>query len=157
MWSVDRWAHPRWNVHTDNNESEPVNPEEQLRPRFPWSKLLIIGKGTLVELCGLEPEPYIGCPCPKPTHAHGFWVGMGSILLCIPASNSSSEANFSDARHMLTKKRSELRASPVALHLHLHSSFFIRNADVDGRRKPNGPCKLDFGMKSLARTIADHA
>jgi hypothetical protein len=33
--SVGRCAHPRWNDHTDNDESEPVNPEEELRPRFP--------------------------------------------------------------------------------------------------------------------------
>ena len=87
----------------------------------------------------------------------GFWVGMGSILLCIPASNSRSESNFSVARNTLTKKHSGLKASAVALHLHLHPSCFIRDADVDGGWKPNGPWKLDFGMKSLARTIADPA
>ena len=28
-----------------------------------------------------EAEPYIGCPYGMPTHAHGFWVGMGAMLL----------------------------------------------------------------------------
>ena len=52
----------------------------------------------------------------KPTldaHAHGFWVGMGSILLCIPASGSKSESNFSDAGNTLTKKRSGLNPTIV--------------------------------------------
>jgi hypothetical protein len=50
-------------------------------------------------------------------HAHGFWVGMGAMslfmgrhgwasVLCIPASSSNLESNFSDAGNMLTKKRS---------------------------------------------------
>ena len=53
---------------------------------------------------------------PMPTHTHGFWVGMGVMLLfmgghgwasvlCIPASSSKSESNFSDAGNTLTKKR----------------------------------------------------
>jgi hypothetical protein len=54
------------------------------------------------------------------THAHGFWMGMGAMLLfmsghgwasvlCIPASNSKSESNFSDGGNTLTKKRSALK------------------------------------------------
>ena len=55
------------------------------------------------------------------THAHGFWVGMGAMLLfmgghgcdttvhgwasvlCIPASNSKLGSNFLDAGNTLTK------------------------------------------------------
>jgi hypothetical protein len=66
-------------------------------------------------------------PIPMPTHTHGFWVGMGAMLLfmgghgCdiivhewasvlrIPTSNSKSESNFSNARNILTKKRSGLK------------------------------------------------
>ena len=59
-------------------------------------------------------------PIPMPTHTHGFWVGMGAILLfmgghgwasvlCIPASNSKSKSNFLDARNMLAKKHSGLK------------------------------------------------
>jgi hypothetical protein len=61
---------------------------------------------------------------PMPTHAHGFWVGMGAILLfmgghgwalvlCIHVSNSKSESNFSNAGNMLTKKRSGLKPATV--------------------------------------------
>ena len=66
-------------------------------------------------------------------HAHGFWVGMGVMLLfmgehgcdiiihgwavgtglCIPASNSKLESNFSDAWNTLTKKRSGLKPTIV--------------------------------------------
>jgi hypothetical protein len=53
-------------------------------------------------------------------HVHGFWVGMGAMLLfmdghgwasvlSIPASNSKSESNFSDARNTIIKKRSGLK------------------------------------------------
>jgi hypothetical protein len=38
------------------------------------------------------------------------WVGIG---LCIPASNSKSESNFSDARNTLTKKRSGLKPTTM--------------------------------------------
>ena len=34
-------------------------------------------------------------------------------VLCIPTSNSKSESNFSDARNMLTKKRSGLKPAIV--------------------------------------------
>jgi hypothetical protein len=61
---------------------------------------------------------------PMSTYSHGFWVGMGVILLfmcghgwasvlCIRASISKSESNFSDAGNMLTKKRSGLK--PVTM------------------------------------------
>jgi hypothetical protein len=61
---------------------------------------------------------------PMPIHTHGFWVGMGAMLLfmgghgwalvlCIPASSSKSESNFSDAGNMLTKKRSGLKPSTM--------------------------------------------
>jgi len=68
------------------------------------------------------------CPYPWFLGGHGCdvighglaWVGMGAILLfmgghgwalvlCIPASSSKSESNFSDAWNMLTKKRSGLK------------------------------------------------
>ena len=63
-------------------------------------------------------------PMPMPTHAHGFWVGMGAILmfmsghgwasvLYMPTSSSKSESNFSDARHTLTKKRSGLKPTTM--------------------------------------------
>ena len=66
----------------------------------------------------------IPMPTSMPTHAHGFWVGMGAMLLfmsghgwasvlCIPASSSKSESNFSDAGNMLTKKRSGLKLVTV--------------------------------------------
>ena len=55
-----------------------------------------------------------------PTHAHGFWVGMGAIslfmgghgwawVLCTLGSNSKLESNFSNAGNMLTKKCSGLK------------------------------------------------
>jgi hypothetical protein len=61
---------------------------------------------------------------PMPTHAHGFRVGMGAMLLfmgghgwasglCNPASNSKSESNFLDAGNTLTKKRSGLKPTIV--------------------------------------------
>jgi hypothetical protein len=64
-------------------------------------------------------------------HTHGFWVGMGAMLLfmgghgcdiivhgwtlvlCIPASSSKSESNFSNAGNTLTKKSSELKPTTV--------------------------------------------
>jgi hypothetical protein len=49
-------------------------------------------------------------------HAHGFWVlgGHGwALILCIPASNSKSESNFSDAGNTLTKKRSGLKPTTM--------------------------------------------
>jgi hypothetical protein len=62
----------------------------------------------------------IPMPMLMPTHAHGFWVGMGAILLfmgghgwasvlCIPASNSNSESSFLDVGNTLTNKRSGLK------------------------------------------------
>jgi hypothetical protein len=85
-----------------------------------------------------SPEPYIGCPypcpclCPPIPMGFGWawvrfycsWVGMGAILLfmgghgwasvlCIPASNSKSESNFSDVGNTLTKKRSELKPATM--------------------------------------------
>ena len=50
-----------------------------------------------------------------------------------------------------------VRASLVALHLHLHLRFFIRDAYADAGSKPSGPCKLDFGMNFLAGTTVDPA
>jgi hypothetical protein len=61
---------------------------------------------------------------PMPSHTHGFWVGMGAMLLfmgghgwasvlCIPAFSSISESNFSDAGNMLTKERSGLKPATV--------------------------------------------
>ena len=64
-------------------------------------------------------------------HTHGFWVGMGAMLLfmgghgcdiivhgwalvlCIPASGSKSESNFSDVGNTLTKKHSGLKPPTV--------------------------------------------
>ena len=34
----------------------------------------------------------------------------------------------------------DLRASPMALYMHLHMCFFSRDADADARSKPSGPC-----------------
>ena len=57
------------------------------------------------------------------THARGFWVGMGAMLLfmgghrwatilCIPASNSKSESNFSDrGREFANKETLQAEAS----------------------------------------------
>jgi hypothetical protein len=67
---------------------------------------------------------WVPMPMPMPTHAHGFWVGMGAMLLfmgghgrasvlCITASNSKSESNFSDAGNTLTKKGSGLKPMTV--------------------------------------------
>jgi len=61
---------------------------------------------------------------PMPTHTHGFWVGMGAMLLfmgrhgwasvlCILASNSKLESNFSDAGNTLIKKCSGLKLAIV--------------------------------------------
>ena len=69
---------------------------------------------------------------PMSTHVHGFWVGMGAMLLfmggygwasvlCIPASSSKSESNFSDARNTLTKKRSGLKLATV------HDLLFVQS------------------------------
>jgi hypothetical protein len=55
-----------------------------------------------------------------PTHAHGFWVDMGAMLLfmgghgwaslfSIPAFSSKLESKFSDAGNTLTKKRFGLK------------------------------------------------
>jgi hypothetical protein len=62
---------------------------------------------------------WVPIPMPMPTHTHGFWVGMGAILLfmgfgwawvlCIPASSSISESNFSDAGNTLTNKHFGLK------------------------------------------------
>jgi hypothetical protein len=71
-------------------------------------------------------------PCPWVLGGHGCdvivhgwaWVGMGAILLfmgghgwasvlCILASNSKSESNFSDARNTLTKKRFGLKPTTM--------------------------------------------
>jgi hypothetical protein len=68
----------------------------------------------------LEQSPTLGAH----THAHEFWVDMGAMLLfmdghgwasvlCIPASSSKSESNFSDAGNMLTKKCSGLKPVTV--------------------------------------------
>ena len=69
------------------------------------------------ELTGKPAKPYTGCPYPCPNSpcpwGHGFWVGKGSILLCIPTSNSESESNFSDAGNTLVKKRSGLKPKTV--------------------------------------------
>jgi hypothetical protein len=48
-------------------------------------------------------KPYIGCPypCPRKTRGHGW-----ASFLCIPASNSKSESNFSDARNSLEESLS---------------------------------------------------
>jgi hypothetical protein len=77
---------------------------------------------------------WVPIPMPMPTHTHEFWVGMGAMLLfmvgmgailvfmgghgwasvlCIPASGSKSESNFSDAGNTLTKKRSGLKPAIV--------------------------------------------
>jgi hypothetical protein len=61
---------------------------------------------------------------PMPAHAHGFWVGMGAMLLfmgghgwalilCIPTSSSKSESNFSDAGNTLTNKCSGVKPSTI--------------------------------------------
>jgi len=63
-------------------------------------------------------------PIPMPTQTHGLWVGMGAMLLfisghgwasvlCIIASSSKSESNFSDAGNTLTKKRSGLKPATM--------------------------------------------
>jgi len=45
---------------------------------------------------------------------HGWaWVGIGFVHPCIPASNSKSESNFSDAWNTLTKKRSKMKPTIV--------------------------------------------
>jgi hypothetical protein len=77
---------------------------ESVPPYTTW-RPLIIG-GTL--------EPYIGCPypCPWVLGGHGCDVivhGWASVL-CIPASNSKSESNFSDAANTLTNKHSGLKS-----------------------------------------------
>jgi hypothetical protein len=77
---------------------------------------------------------WVPIPMPTPTHTHGFWVGMGAMLLfmgghgcniivnvwawwalvlCILASNSKSESNFSDAGNTLIKKRSKLKPTTM--------------------------------------------
>jgi hypothetical protein len=53
-------------------------------------------------------KPYIGYPYPCPwVRCYCSWVGMGGhgwvSVLCIPASSSKSESNFSDAGNTLTK------------------------------------------------------
>jgi hypothetical protein len=69
-----------------------------------------------------EAKLYIGCS--YPCHAHGFWVGMGAMLLFmgghewasvlwIPASSSKWESNLSDAGNTLSKKRSGLKLATV--------------------------------------------
>ena len=58
---------------------------------------------------------------PMPTHTHGFGGGDGcdvivhgwAWVLCIPASNSKTESNFSDAGNTITKKRSGLKPTIV--------------------------------------------
>jgi hypothetical protein len=60
---------------------------------------------------------YIGCPypCPSVLGGHGCDVivhGWASVL-CILASNSKSESNFSDAANTLTKRRSRLKPVTV--------------------------------------------
>jgi hypothetical protein len=63
-------------------------------------------------------------PMPMPTHTHGFGVGMGAMLLfmgghgwawvlCIPASSSKTESNFSDAGNTITNKHSGLKPTIV--------------------------------------------
>ena len=69
---------------------------------------------------------------PMPTHAHGFWVGVGAMLLfmggrgwasvlCIPASSSKSESNFSAAGNTLIKNHSGLK--PVIV----NNLLFVRS------------------------------
>jgi len=61
-------------------------------------------------------------PLPMPTHDHGFWVGMGAMLLfhgwawvgisfVHPAPNQSQ--TFMDAANTLTKKRSGLKPTTL--------------------------------------------
>ena len=53
-------------------------------------------------------EPYIGYPYPWVLGGHGW-----ASVLCILASNSKSESNFSDAGNTLTKKRSGLKPTTM--------------------------------------------
>jgi hypothetical protein len=93
---------------------------------------------SFTEPCPLSYDmPYFGCPY----HAHGFWVGMSAMLffmgghgrarvgtgaillfmgghgwasiLCISASNSKLESNFSDAGNTQNKKRSRLKLTTM--------------------------------------------
>ena len=79
---------------------------------------------VLMDRCGLWSRALHWVPIPMPAHAHGFWVGMGAMLLfmggrgwawvlCILASSSKSESNFSDARNTLTKKHSGMKPTTM--------------------------------------------
>jgi hypothetical protein len=75
----------------------------------------------------LPSEPYNGCPYPCPwvscghgcdTIVHGWaWApimsGVARSILCIPASSSKSESNFSDGGNTLTKKHSRLKPTTM--------------------------------------------
>jgi hypothetical protein len=75
---------------------------------------------------------WVPMPMPMPTDAHGFWVGIGAMLLfmgrhgwasvlCIPASSFKLESNFSDAGNTLTKKCSRLKSAT------LNDLLFVRS------------------------------
>ena len=66
----------------------------------------LISQTPRERMCVVQIKALHWVPIPMPM---GFgwayycsWVDMGSILLCIPASNSKSESNFSDAWNTLT-------------------------------------------------------
>jgi hypothetical protein len=95
-----------------------------------WGLFVFLLGRSLLHTRALHWVP-ISIPMPMPTHTHGFWVGIGAMLLfmcghgcdiivhgwalvlCIPASNSKSESNFSDAGNTLTKKCSGLKPTTV--------------------------------------------
>jgi len=80
---------------------------------FHWTALRSFGEVMRV----VERSHLHWVPMPMPIHTHGFWVGMGghgwTSVLCIPASNSKLESNFSDVGNMLTNERSGLKLAIV--------------------------------------------
>jgi hypothetical protein len=51
-----------------------------------WAQIDWVIMCVCVRVCEVGAEPYIGWPIPMsmsmPTHAHGFWVGMGGHRFC---------------------------------------------------------------------------
>jgi hypothetical protein len=73
----------------------------------------------------VEQSPTLGAHTHAHAHAHPYpWVlgGHGwAYVLCILASNSKSESNFSDAGNILTKKRFGLKLATIN---NLHYTIF---------------------------------